>query len=460
MLVVPLYQIVESICGPIFERTSTVEKLPSGWKAISKYLTPEERGSQRKDLVANILSVFKKLPSDEEFAAAAKAGEAKKGWYASSAKAIQNLFGPDTPRFCALLASTSPQVSVTENMRIAMRIWRRWIEAGRPLDPKAIDAIGEDAIGSERWHKMGWRPNAQRALTTPDEDLPKLALSGNKVNSFRKNLLGDLAAVTNDAWMANFALIDQSLFGSLGGYSAYTAKVRRVAETLGWQPAEVQETVWSFFKALYEKQHIGHTGQDVLKDLKDSDVANVPDFAKLMMEDADVRKELDRIGLAPRGGSPGEDVRAGGPEGQGPLARAEQGGLAGHIAGVADRAAELHRRRELETLVKFSYPLPRAEVAGARKGGVTLTVTDPGEVAALRQLEAGQPLTKVIKTQRFGVHQRDTPGLLVNRKGDKWLIIRDAKVTLIQDGPTGTEVRLSGAVEPLSIPSAVLKPAR
>ena len=75
------------------------------------------------------------------------------------------------------------------------------------------------------------------------------------------NLRGFVNEVTNDAWMANFALVDQVIFsGSLNadgtdpgkrpGYLAMSARVRAAADYLTkltgetWTPAEVQERLY------------------------------------------------------------------------------------------------------------------------------------------------------------------------------------------------------------------------
>ena len=124
-----------------------------------------------------------------------------------------------------------------------------------------------------------WENNTVRAL---QHDYVKHGgrpptISGPKVNSFMLNLMGVAHEVTNDTWMAIFAAIDQKLFeGGLNaagqidpadpkadpgkgfGYLAFTARVRATATYLTkltgktWTPAEVQETIWSWSKVLYE----------------------------------------------------------------------------------------------------------------------------------------------------------------------------------------------------------------
>lgn len=251
--------------GPKFEA-------PSG---ITKYLTEPEKAQLRQDTAQRMVQAFDELPHTNQLAAAALAGEAKKGWYDQSAKAITNVFGPDAPRFTALLAAMSPQTSVQMNFHNALRSFIGWDKAGRPTDPAAIRKIMEDnSLKSPVAKAEGktnvldaWVNNSVRALTS--EEPEKLTLSGPKVDSFMKNLMGHVNAVTLDAWMASFAHIDPAklagginVAGTAPGksptYLAYSAKVREAASKLSkltgdtWTPAEVQETVWSWAKTAYE----------------------------------------------------------------------------------------------------------------------------------------------------------------------------------------------------------------
>lgn len=406
--------------------------LPAGWKMISQHLQPEEKDKLRSNVVKGIVDIFKKLPKDDEFQAAAKAGEAKRGWYASSARAIQDLFGVDTPRFVALLASMSPQVSVEENMRNAIRIWRGWVQAGRPHDEDAIQVVGRKAIGKSRWDGMrAWSKNATASLATQEPE--KLILGGQKVDSFRRNLLGDLSAVTNDAWMANFGEIDQELFGTQTGYLAYTAKVRKVAAQMGWKPAEVQETVWSFFKALYEKSHINSPATTTVHHLSDTDIDTVPDFAKQMLKDPHVRKELDALGLGAGRGSPDEDVRPG--SGTNPSARAAEGGLVGAVGRVAKRAEFLQRRRDTDEFINNNVYLASARVVSNRAGTVTLSL-DPADMAKLKR-DLGQRNFNLNKGNLRN-NENYMKGVIIPR-GKRWLILN--RVEIIQ--ATDSRVKLS-----------------
>ena len=270
-----------------------------GYAKIEKHLTEKERGKLNRGTAARLVEQWAKLPPTSEFAAAAFAGKAKRGWYRESAQAIAQIFGADAHLFTGLLAALSPKASVQSNLNNALNTWKNWIAAGRPTDRGSILKILAQSVQGTRGAKSvlgAWRPNAVRALNGAD------MLSGPKVNSFMRNLLGDVYEVTNDAWMANFALVDQQIFsgrlsksdsGKGSGYLAMSAKVRAAAEMLtkltgeAWSPAEVQETIWSWAKTLYEAQVEGATARDILynEELTDDMIRSTPDFKGLFHDD-------------------------------------------------------------------------------------------------------------------------------------------------------------------------------
>lgn len=155
-----------------------------GGGSIQDYLTPKERVQLRSDTTERMIKAFHDLPPTHELAAAALAGQAKKGWYRQSAEAIANVFGPDSSRFAATLAAMSPQTSVQANFHNAVRTFVNWDKAGRPTDPKAITQIMHDSVqrqpnGDGVLH--AWVPNTIRALTHPNpETLPVPPTSGPK----------------------------------------------------------------------------------------------------------------------------------------------------------------------------------------------------------------------------------------------------------------------------------------
>lgn len=392
----------------VMEAVGKAKEMPMGWKHVSKYLTEEEKGKMRKDVAQRLIDIFRSLPSEKEFEASARAGQAKKGWYAASAQALMEVFGPDTPRFAALLASLSPQVSVTENLRNAIRFWEKWIEAGRPTHGKDLDAVGHAAVGEARWEKMNWKQNVERSMMHPNPEKVVLSSGGmsGKVDSFRANLLGDLSRVTNDAWMAHFANIDQALFSSPAGYLATTARIRKVADKMGWSPAEVQETVWSFFKALHEKQNQQHQGRKTLEKLGHEDVNSSEDFADLLTRDKEVRDALKRLRDRGVAGEPTPRVRDGGQDpGSSPQSAAAQRGLAGSLGRVADRAEALKHRQDLQELVTRGYHFPNATNIKYGHRHVTFTLIDPREIAEWKE-----------KTRK----PDDTYSVILGRRDGKW----------------------------------------
>lgn len=284
-------------------------KIPADQAAVLqravKNLTPVEQAKFRADTAKTFVEFLGQLPSKQEFAAAALGGQAKRGWYQGSTQAIVNVFGPDAPRFAALLSAMSPQTSVQDNLYNALQTWKNWTAAGRPTDRQAIlEIMGQSVQGDKGIDSVldAWRNNSVSALTA--EDPMKLTLSGPKVDSFMKNLQGNVNEVTNDAWMAAFTLVDQKLFGGSmtktdpGKGPAYMAMNARTRETAAyltkltgetWTPAEVQETIWSWAKTLYEKA--GAAGEtrsavQLIRDnaLTDELIASTPDFRTLFYD--------------------------------------------------------------------------------------------------------------------------------------------------------------------------------
>lgn len=243
------------------------------------------------------------LPQAQEYAALAKAGAAKRGWYRASTQAIIDVFGPeDAPRFAALLAALSPQNGVPVNLQNALEMWGNWTRAGRPTDPTTIKALLGQSVVGQRGEKSvleAWRKNSIRALATEDPRmLLRLTLSGPKVDSFMRNLGDDVLRVTNDTWMANVSHIPQEVFrrslddakvlagnpGMTPEYALSAARQREGGDLIGYLPAEVQETGWVFGKGAYEgAEKRGIPIRDTLgTDIVSTEaLRDVPDFSTL-----------------------------------------------------------------------------------------------------------------------------------------------------------------------------------
>ena len=311
-----------------------------------KNLTPEEQAKFRSNTASKFVTILKQLPSKEEFGAASIAGKAKKGWYEGSTQAIIQVFGPDSSRFASLLSATSPQTSVESNLFNALQVWKNWTAAGRPTDRESIVRVmGQSVQGNKGEESVldAWINNSVRALSA--EDPSTVVLSGPKVNSFMLNLQGNVNEVTNDAWMASFTYVDQNLFsGSLTkggdpgkgpGYLAMNARVRETATYLTkitgetWTPAEVQETIWSWAKTLYETA--GAKGEmrsavQLIQDnaITDELIASTPDFRTLfyderfapILEQAGYSNQLSQLRAATSGSNVAAGAKKPGSSGQ------------------------------------------------------------------------------------------------------------------------------------------------
>ena len=382
---VPVEQVAE-IAVKIGEREI---KVPADQASILskaiKNLTPAEQLKFKSDTARTFVERLTALPSKQEFGAAAIGGRAKKGWYEGSTQAIVNVFGPDANRFAALLSATSPQTSVESNLYNALQIWKNWTAAGRPTERDAIiKVMGESVQGGKGEESVldAWKNNSVAALTA--EDPGKLILSGPKVNSFMLNLQGNVEEVTNDAWMASFSLVDQKIFGGSltktdpgkgPGYLAMNARVRETATYLTkltgetWTPAEVQETIWSWAKTLYETAGAAGETRSAVQLVRDNAItdeliSSTPDFRTLfyderfapILEQAGYGEQLARL----RAASSTSDVSTG-------SQKPGTGSQAAAIDPEAQRKLLERNAKRLDTLRK-QRELAAAEKAALEKG--------------------------------------------------------------------------------------------
>jgi len=278
------------------KKLAALRKEVPGFSAIASFLQPDEIQVLTTAQAVKLVETLKTLPNVAETAASARAGRAKLGWYRRSKQALDIVFGADAPRFTALLAALSPQTSVESNLINALNVWTGWVAAGRPQDVATIKKIMADNVQGDKGETSvlsAWVNNTMIALLTPDD---AITLSGPKVNSFSLNLQGFESEVTNDAWMANWGFVDQQLFsqnaniarpGKSPGYMAMTVLARRAAVEANMDPMEVQETIWSMAKALYERASAKGETRTELQILEDGDlthemIGDVPDFSTLL----------------------------------------------------------------------------------------------------------------------------------------------------------------------------------
>lgn len=296
---------------------SVIEQYPNA-EPLIPYLSSREirmldrpRSGKLIDNTLAVINDFEKIGvTADEMADVAFAGKAKRGWYQKSGEYLSEIFLDDFPRFAALLAATSPQTSVKSNLKNALSIWTNWDAAGRPTDKDSIIAImGSSVEGDKGVDSVlgAWINNSVSALTEPED---QLLLSGAKVDSFMRNIMGDSDAVTADTWMANYFGTEQAKFsggkkeswpgnpGQTKSYMAVSAITRKAAKLLSkrrgetWTPAEIQETVWSYVKVITEMRRNGDK-RSIVKIIESGDVSDevirgAEDFAT-MLGDPDIK---------------------------------------------------------------------------------------------------------------------------------------------------------------------------
>jgi hypothetical protein len=392
-----------------------------------RYLTSDEFKKLRRDTAQKLVTLLQQLPSADEMANVALAGQAKRGWYKNSADALVDVFGHDAPRFAALLAALSPQTSVENNLFNALSTWKNWVAAGRPTEKAQIVKIMGRSVmggGTEASVLGAWINNAERALAA--EDPSAITLSGPKVNSFMLNLRGVVEEVTNDAWMANYALVDQTLFsGSLTkggdpgkgpGYLAMSARAREAAEKLTkltgetWSPAEVQETVWSWAKTTYELADSAGETRSAVELIRDGAVTDeligaTPAFGELfhveryrsILESAGLRGPARIADGRPASGTAGDPTQAARPD---PRALEK-------AAGRLDRLRQQRRAPEVapagvDRRSRFDPPpsVQHSRIYGAMDGDERAATT-----AALARLQRmGYPKAWIERVPSFFTH--------------------------------------------------------
>jgi hypothetical protein len=250
---------------------------------LSQLLNPAEVSTVNHKGAAQFTRFFNRLPSHHELVSLALAGQAARHWYQDAGNYLKQLVGEqDAPRFITLLAATSPRRSVRSNLKAAAHIWHEYkgLENARRrqgssvtrqdvadlLDRIEVQAKSDPSLGHLRGAWKTIRSLAHAALTSPDpgDTFSKILAgpSSHKVDSFRKNLLGELMAATNDTWVARMlGIAHKSLNKGYRGsnYHAVTALTRQATEALNqirdpgeqeWTPAETQAAAWSAFRGV------------------------------------------------------------------------------------------------------------------------------------------------------------------------------------------------------------------
>ena len=415
------------------KKLASFRKDVPGFSSIARFLQPDEIEVLTKATAKNLVRIFKSFPSIGETAASARAGRAKLGWYLRSKQALDIVFKEDAPRFTALLAALSPQTSVESNLQNALQVWTAWVAAGRPQDVATIKSImGKNVQGDKGDASVlqAWVNNSLIALLTPDD---AITLSGPKVNSFYLNLVGFENEVTNDAWMANWAFIDQNDFSQQGtvrpgksaGYIAMSVLTRRAAEQASMDPMEVQETIWSMAKALYEAASAKGETRTELQILEDGDlthemIGDVPDFSTLLntgiyqsvLKEGGYQTQLQELSQA---SIPGRSTE------KGDVTKGMSKQDVDHLKRTAKRLIALRKQRKWEattTNIRIGLSSATASIPGLDNLQKAAANGDRDAFVALQEIaynalvfhtqnikdKQGNPLIKINKVPSFGFY--------------------------------------------------------
>ena len=147
-------------------------------------------------------------------------GEHGADWYDHARREIRRTAraaGWDPAEFSEVLALLSPRCAVVRNIRLA------------------LEYMAEGTIGN------GVLPSVVRSVEVWEECGE---VRGLKTSAFARALQGDRDAVTLDSWMARAVGVTPSEISCVGIHRAAAKRVRAVAESLDWAPAETQAAIW------------------------------------------------------------------------------------------------------------------------------------------------------------------------------------------------------------------------
>jgi predicted GNAT family acetyltransferase len=274
-------------------------KLP---KLAEQHLLPEEKAGVAKSpqQLSRFVENMTKLPKVREFIDAAIKGAGERKWYQRSTAAFDAMTKEapdyfdqpgDRDKFIGLLASSSPQQAVVENMKEALRVWTNYVDNGRPTG-EALEKLLSKSKAEGGFTIPGAKiPNTMKALA--GEPLwPDITKNKNfKVPSFRDNLTGMLNRVTNDGWMALFSGLEARDISSAHSYHPISVMTRAAADELGWEPAEAQAAVWAFIKTLTDKGVEAAEDPHQMRQYSE-------DFADIMRNDPQTRGLLKDMGVS------------------------------------------------------------------------------------------------------------------------------------------------------------------
>ena len=170
-----------------------------------------------------------------------KEGEFGRFWYERSGRQILDLTGgnkKDAEKIIQAIAITSARTPVASNFDFALQAYYQW-KNGQPIKtgmfPAAMGKKLQKMFDGEDW-------------------------AGRKTNNFYNNLMREVdpskvQGVTTDLWMMRaFGFDKDAPTGAQYGFVENETK--RIAQNLGWEPQQVQASIWVALKSRMENKGV------------------------------------------------------------------------------------------------------------------------------------------------------------------------------------------------------------
>lgn len=165
-----------------------------------------------------------------------------KNWYRHTRSLLMKKYGKNYKLFSGILASTSPRFQIKRNYNTTLLIYNDYINNPSQF-LKYI--TGNKAQFLKKYKLLpAHYNNIIRTLSHSYINGKKLVLSGNKVNAFYNNIIGNYYYVTIDIWMIRYFKIYDKNKLNLSEYKYYTRIIRKLAVKYKMLPCELQAVLW------------------------------------------------------------------------------------------------------------------------------------------------------------------------------------------------------------------------
>jgi hypothetical protein len=212
---------------------------------------------------------LKLATSKEDLIAGAKIAESGKDWYVRHKPILQELFGDDADFFEELIAITSQQASVDENIERAMLAYKYFKTHGSFAKLKALDkntvnatehhlSLLSGVVGNLR-RLDGSDASATGVLASDKQIRERMGKGPTEVSTgvstyFAGNKVPDFVEAMKEG-TDEVVVMDRHMIQIIFGEKAQVSKfnmaegkkiVTEIANELGWTPKETQAAIWAF----------------------------------------------------------------------------------------------------------------------------------------------------------------------------------------------------------------------